>query len=54
MNGTIERERYEVMENENVNEIVSEKCGISGYSMATVGGGILLCIGIILYAILTH
>ena len=54
MNGTIERERYEVMETENVDEIVSENCGISSFSMASVGVGILLCIGIILYAILTH
>ncbi len=50
MNGTIERERYERIEN----ETVSENCGFSGYSMAAVAGGILLGIGIILYAILTH
>lgn len=50
MNGTIKRENYEHVEN----EIISQNCNFSGYSMATVGGGILLCIGIVIYAILTH
>ena len=50
MNGTIERKNYAYVEN----DIMSEDCGFSGYSMAAMAGGILLCIGIIIYAILTH
>ncbi len=50
MNGTIERKNYEQMED----EMISKNCNFSGYSMATVAGGILLCIGIVVYAILTH
>ena len=50
MNGTIKRENYEQIEN----EMISRNCNFSGYSMATVAGGILLCIGIVIYAILTH
>ena len=50
MNGTIERKNYEHMED----EMISKNCNFSGYSMATVAGGILFCIGIVVYAILTH
>ena len=50
MNGTIKRENYEQVEE----EIISRNCNFSGYSMAAVAGGILLCIGIVIYAILTH
>lgn len=50
MNGTIKRENYEQFEN----EVVSQNCNFSGYSMASVAGGILLCVGIVIYAILTH
>ena len=31
--------------------IVSENCNFSGYTMATVACGILLCVGIIVYAL---
>ena len=34
-------------------KLTSEDCNFSLYSMAAVAGGILLCIGIILYALLT-
>ena len=50
MNGTIKRENYEELEN----EMINRNCNFSGYSMATVAGGILLCIGIVIYAVLTH
>ena len=52
MNGTMKRENFERFEIEN--EIVSENCKLSGFSMAAVAGGILLCLGIIVYAVLTH
>lgn len=50
MNGTIKREDYQNL----ITEDVCEKTNFSGYSMATVAGGVLLCIGIIIYAVLTH
>ena len=50
MNGTIERKNYKQF----TEETATENCNFSIYSMATVGGGILLCAGIIIYAILTH
>ena len=34
-------------------EIVSEKCRGSAFSLATFAGSILLCVGIIVYALLT-
>ena len=40
MNGTMKRENFERFEIEN--EIVSENCKLSGFSMAAVAGGILL------------
>ncbi len=62
MNGTIEREIERKIERsierksyeQTENEIMPENCNFSGYSMATVAGSILLCIGIVIYAILTH
>jgi hypothetical protein len=50
MNGTIKRENYEQVET----EIMNQYCNFSGYSMAAIAGGILLCVGIVIYAILTH
>ena len=50
MNGTIERKNYDEIDN----EIISQNCNFSGFSMASVAGGILLCVGIVIYAILTH
>ena len=52
MNGTMKRENFESFGIQN--EIVSDNCKLSGFSMAAVAGGILLCIGIVVYAILTH
>ena len=39
------------MRNENMG-IDPENCNCSGYTMATVAGCILLCIGIVIYALL--
>ena len=50
MNGTIERKNYDEIDN----EIINQNCNFSGFSMASVAGGILLCVGIVIYAILTH
>lgn len=32
--------------------LVAENCQCSGYTMAAVAGGLLLCLGIIVYALL--
>ena len=32
--------------------LIPETCNCSGYTMGAVAGGLLLCIGIIIYAIL--
>ena len=48
MNGTMRRNQYELD-----SKLMAEDCNFSTYSMAAVAGGILLCIGIILYALLT-
>lgn len=47
MNGTMKR--Y----NEMNSELIPENYNFSAYSMAAVAGGILLCLGIVLYAILS-
>ena len=54
MNGTIEKRNYNAMITENVNEEAECRVGSSGFSMAAVASGILLCVGIVIYAILTH
>lgn len=54
MNGTIEKRNYEVMMSEKVNEAVDCQVKSSNFSMAAVASGILLCVGIVIYAILTH
>jgi hypothetical protein len=33
--------------------IVGDKCNCSGYTMASVLGCVLLCVGIVIYALLT-
>ena len=50
MNGTMKKENYKEFEK----ETAPETCNFSGYSMAAVAGAILLCVGIIIYAALTH
>ncbi len=49
MNGTMKRTGFEAMNP----EVIPADCNFSAYSMATIAGGILLCLGIVLYAILT-
>lgn len=49
MNGTMKRTGYESMNT----ELIPESCNFSAYSMAALAGGILLCLGIVLYAFLT-
>ncbi len=50
MNGTMKQTGYDYVES----KLMAENCNFSVYSMAAVAGGILLCFGIILYALLTH
>ena len=57
MNGTIEKRNYEAIMAETVNTVNEEAdCQVksSTFSMAAVASGILLCVGIVIYAILTH
>ena len=54
MNGTIEKRNYEAMMTDTASEMDELKVKSSPYSMAAVASGILLCAGIIVYAILTH
>ena len=52
------RERIESRENEMSGgmgaALVAENCNCSGFSMAAVAGALLLCLGIVVYALLTH
>lgn len=48
MNGTLKHTNYEIGEG----RLTAENCNFSGYSMAAIAGGILLCIGIVLYALI--
>lgn len=54
MNGSMKKTGYRSFEIREVeNKPVAEKCNFSGFSMAAVAGSLLLCLGIIVYAILT-
>lgn len=54
MNGSLKRTDYVNFEYEQVDcKPVAENCNFSGFSMAAVAGGILLCVGIVIYALLT-
>ena len=48
MSGNIRRNENETMDM----RLIPETCNCSGYTMAMVAGGLLLCLGIILYALL--
>lgn len=54
MCGNIRKENIEMMRTERKAERKAERttedCGFSGYSMFALAGGLLLCIGIIVYA----
>ena len=54
MNGTIEKRNYEALMTESINEASECQVKSSAFSMATVASGILLCVGIVIYSILTH
>ena len=56
MNGTMKRENFKQFEKyeQFEKDLAPENCNFSGYSMAMVAGAILLCLGIVIYAILTH
>ncbi len=53
MNGIMKRNKYETYYENTDDQLMPDGCNFSGYSMAAMAGGILLCLGIILYAILT-
>ena len=54
MNGSIKRTDYAKFEYEQVeSKPLAENCNFSGFSMAAVAGGLLLCVGIVIYALLT-
>ena len=46
MSGNIRKNENETMDM----RLIPENCNCSGYTMAMVAGGLLLCLGIILYA----
>ena len=48
MNGSIRKTNYEMESN-----LMAENCNFSIYSMAAIAGGLLLCAGIVVYALLT-
>ena len=48
MSGNIRKNENEMMDM----RLIPETCNCSGYTMAMVAGGLLLCLGIILYALL--
>lgn len=48
MSGNIRKNENEMMDM----RLIPENCNCSGYTMATVAGGILSCLGIILYALI--
>ena len=54
MNGTIEKRNYENMMTDMMTDEADVQVKSSPYSMAAVASGILLCIGIVIYAVLTH
>ena len=66
MNGTMKRasyetyfksyeapKAYEIYEEKKEEALVAENCNVSGFGLASMAGGILMCIGMIVYAILT-
>ncbi len=44
---------YEIYDEKEEDALVSENCNASGFSLAAMAGGILMCIGIVIYALLT-
>ena len=54
MNGTIDKRNYKAIMTEAIPEMEDCQVKSSPYSMAAVASGILLCVGIVIYAVLTH
>ena len=54
MNGTIEKRSYKNVMAEVMTETDDVQVKSSPFSMAAVASGILLCVGIVIYAVLTH
>ena len=48
MNGSMRQNNYEIE-----SKLMADNCNFSAYSMAAVAGGILLCLGIVFYALIT-
>ncbi len=48
MNGSIRETNYEME-----SKLMADNCNFSVYSMVAMAGGLLLCMGIVLYAFLT-
>ena len=66
MNGTMKRanyetyfknyeapKAYEIYEEKEEDALIAENCNASGFSLAAVAGSILMCIGFVIYALLT-
>ena len=66
MNGTMKRtsydsyfksyeapKAYEVYKESAEEKLVSETCHTSAFSLAAMAGGILMCVGIVVYALIT-
>lgn len=66
MNGTMKRtnyetyfknyeapKAYEIYEEKEADALIAENCNASGFSLAAVAGSILMCIGFVIYALLT-
>ena len=66
MNGTMKRTSYdayfksyeaplayEIYKEKKEEALVAENCNASGFSLAAMAGGILMCVGIVVYALLT-
>ena len=66
MNGTMKRTRYdsyfksyeaptvyEIYEENGQEPPVAENCNASWFSLATMAGGILMCLGIVIYALIS-
>ena len=51
MTRNIERNENELYNGMDMH-LVQEDCNCSGYTMAAVAGGLLLCLGVIVYALL--
>ena len=49
---TIAEDMDALEQDKNAKDIVAENCKLSGFSMVSVAGSLLMCVGVILYALL--